>query len=1233
LDDDDGTVRRIALALLKDVSSDAKDSITYLTGILDNTHETPDRRSRAARALGVIGNESPESILALVTLVTNQRQPEIVRESAAEAFQDPSLRLPAASIPKILFLAMNYHETPALRGFALACLGKSGRDAEAAMVPLSILLLDRGQSLEMRRKAAQTIGQIAAESQVSSPTDILIRILRDRSENVVLRREAVHALDAMRETARRAIPTLNELVVEKTEPRDLRLDMITALQRVAQGTRASSAQLLQIADDPNENKNLRVGALQALASVGPDEEGVRILTNILKNTTGDLDLRRAAINPLMSQDTRAKEALPILRTILVNRSENSDLRAEAGQAIALTKSGSLEDSAALVMVVKDSEEPTELRSKIAYDLGILDPQSSGAATVLARIAADQQADLSLRRGTVDALRMIRRNGPGVIPALRNILYEHDADFQLRRSAVAAFGGIAADEKSLNAEAIPVLVDVIKHSDDPQMRQNAISYLGQMDPGSTELDRFLIQTAEDSQDDPTIRQQAISALGVIGRNYRIDESIPALLRLLREEKEPVRLRQSVADSLAVIRIKPSSAIPALLGVLQKQDEDTQLRLSAARSLGLLSPESADVASALAFVSGNRNEDAGLRASSAEALGRQGAQARPFLPLLYTSLDDQNTSIQYGAALGLTTFASTANADGATNLLREVKRTESELARRPSLSNSIGRDGTSYINTVHQARLSLERQSLSKTMDAISNLITYQHPRIFLSCAVVLVWYLMAALMLWVSPLTILTISEWCSRRSGVKINTPIIAVSSELVPIYPFPRYPRRALDRWVSRYATTARSNFQSILTVRDRDKRVSLPVRIDGSLIQDVTPTILKSIFDRERKCVVISGEGGAGKTTLACQIGKWSVAEDEAMRISRHLMLPVFIEGDIHVKIRDDEDLLEQTIRGKLMHLIGEVEPPSVAMMTSLLKSSRILVIIDGFSEMRDGARASVSTENPRFSPSALLVTSRFNENLQTMGQSYLIPERLGGSTLSHFVEEYLRMSGHIELFPRENLHRLCLELQTMIGDRDITPLFATLYVDYAIASKEETGLPSSRPENIPTLILEYLSKLNRKVAAQVLDDATVLRAAKVIAWECLRENLRPTPAKTDRVLRALEEIGATKDDLRYLELRLRLIESIEPGEELRFRLDPLAEYLAALYVVERNEADKERWQAFLESVDRIPGSPGKIRGFLVAVRDCYRFKYPSPEQDSVATELGNRLVKMVSTTAPHP
>jgi HEAT repeat protein len=306
----------------------------------------------------------------------------------------------------------------------------------------------------------------------------------------------------MRETARRAIPTLNELVVEKTEPRDLRLDMITALQRVAQGTRASSAQLLQIADDPNENKNLRVGALQALASVGPDEEGVRILTNILKNTTGDLDLRRAAINPLMSQDTRAKEALPILRTILVNRSENSDLRAEAGQAIALTKSGSLEDSAALVMVVKDSEEPTELRSKIAYDLGILDPQSSGAATVLARIAADQQADLSLRRGTVDALRMIRRNGPGVIPALRNILYEHDADFQLRRSAVAAFGGIAADEKSLNAEAIPVLVDVIKHSDDPQMRQNAISYLGQMDPGSTELDRFLIQTAEDSQDDPT-----------------------------------------------------------------------------------------------------------------------------------------------------------------------------------------------------------------------------------------------------------------------------------------------------------------------------------------------------------------------------------------------------------------------------------------------------------------------------------------------------------------------------------------------------------------------------------------------------------------------------------------------------------------------------------------------------------------------------------------------------------
>ena len=52
--------------------------------------------------------------------------------------------------------------------------------------------------------------------------------------------------------------------------------------------------------------------------------------------------------------------------------------------------------------------------------------------------------------------------------------------------------------------------------------------------------------------------------------------------------------------------------------------------------------------------------------------------------------------------------------------------------------------------------------------------------------------------------------------------------------------------------------------------------------------------------------------------------------------------------------------------------------------------------------------------------------------------------------------------------------------------------------------------------------------------------------------------------------------------------------------FELDPIAEYLAALYLVERNGGTRREWDQFLKKAD-VVNRNCSIRGCLVAVQDC--------------------------------
>jgi hypothetical protein len=74
------------------------------------------------------------------------------------------------------------------------------------------------------------------------------------------------------------------------------------------------------------------------------------------------------------------------------------------------------------------------------------------------------------------------------------------------------------------------------------------------------------------------------------------------------------------------------------------------------------------------------------------------------------------------------------------------------------------------------------------------------------------------------------------------------------------------------------------------------------------------------------------------------------------------------------------------------------------------------------------------------------------------------------------------------------------------------------------------------------------------------------------------RPAAAKRKDAI-ALLSGDNVEARLQYLEDRLRLIQTIDPAQDqIRFALDPLAEYLAGLQLLEHYGKNQGQWRKFL-------------------------------------------------------
>ena len=462
-------------------------------------------------------------------------------------------------------------------------------------------------------------------------------------------------------------------------------------------------------------------------------------------------------------------------------------------------------------------------------------------------------DFRVRHDAADAVVKI---GSPAVPFLIEALKAESR--QVRWRAASALGEIGAEASS----AVPSLM-VTLHDQDEYIRRIAAFALGKIGPQASSAIPDLMVALQDS--DRNLRTIAAEALGKIGSEASV--AVPPLIAMLHDANADVRL--SAATALGRIGAEEKTAVPALITVLQ--DANQYVRQGAADALGRFGAKAKTAVSAL--ITALQDENKYVRLNAASALGRIGIEAKPAIPALIGALQDEKVEVRRNAATGLGGIAGVFQDTAKTLSNQELEKDISDLEKALKIvedphTNFAQED----IAVVRRPLLALKAEQETRLFDRTFEW-TVHHQWLLLVTSYIVFVPLLWLVLLRVRPLWLLRINDALKPYTDVPL--PFIGVS---VPIRAalfvgFVHYHPRVLDAWVAAHIKSVREEFQQKDTVRDRHVYIPVPVVLDGETLPQLTAKDLQAKFKKQRGCLLIWGEGGAGKTSLACQIAKWAL------------------------------------------------------------------------------------------------------------------------------------------------------------------------------------------------------------------------------------------------------------------------------------------------------------------------------------------------------------------------
>ncbi|MCC3507422.1 MULTISPECIES: HEAT repeat domain-containing protein, partial [unclassified Microcoleus] len=688
----------------------------------------------------------------------------------------------------------------------------------------------------------------------------------------------------------------------------------------------------------------------------------------------------------------------------------------------------------------------------------------------------------------------------------------------------------------------------------------------------------------------------------------------------------------AFALGNIGAEAKTAVPQLVSLLK--DSDANVRSRAAYVLGNIGAEAKTAVPQL--VSLLKDSDADVRSSAADALGNIGAEAKTAVPQLIPLLKDSDADVRRSAARALVSIALS---------LQEKAKTLTSTELNQAVSNL-----ESALKVLAEPKADFSKPTIANLRVYINVLKAEQNAKLFKLIsqnqwvAATIIYFIFFP-SLWLAilrlrPLWLLRINN-ALKPYEFKLPETLggAPVRTRDLTFFSFFLYRPRVLDAWVSAHIKTVREQFSTNETVKSRATYIPVAFELDDKKVPELRGEDLQSIFTKKRFCLLIWGEGGIGKTSIACQIADRAMAADKSKRLCKHLMIPILIEQLGSESLAAKHPFLE-AISGQLKSISNHPTPIAQELLQHLLQQRRILVIVDHFSEMAETTQKEINPNSPDFPVNALVVTSRLDSTMPNVPKTTIHPLRIEGSELSAFMEKYLEKLGKLNLFNGSQFHYVCGDLAKLLEEiriqgRSTTVLFAKLYADVLIAKME--GIKDEKlPQNIPDLMLAYLKELNRDVAEHKLTNRTMYEDAQLLAWECLKLTYRPASTKIKDAINALSILNSQNAEqrLNYLEEKLHLIQTNLPSQEnVRFVLDPVAEYLAGLHLVETYDDNENKWRDFLIDAD-FQNAPEAIKGFMLAVRDCYLAKISgAKDTDFLPKEIENRYNVLITVPPQSP
>jgi hypothetical protein len=297
---------------------------------------------------------------------------------------------------------------------------------------------------------------------------------------------------------------------------------------------------------------------------------------------------------------------------------------------------------------------------------------------------------------------------------------------------------------------------------------------------------------------------------------------------------------------------------------------------------------------------------IRLYAAESLGKIGWEAKLAVSnLVLVSQEDTDLQVRSKAILSLSAIAKDSKAQSDQFLgwqIVEIQTLQDLGQNLDRLSEALKKDKTDWKTKKDDLEtLRLARNDLNNRLQKLTDQPAYRflslvqsHPWVLGTGLVLIVVGSIYGGIFFVRPLWLLKFGIKDEKIAALEkipyVGTGLAGLLKLLSPL----KYHPYVLDAWVEQHWLTAKEQFLRSETVKERLIHIALPVALDGKPLKELNGNDLSSTFQHKTAVLLISGEGGSGKTSLTCQIAQWGLEK----QLMSHRLLPVLIETELDEK-----------------------------------------------------------------------------------------------------------------------------------------------------------------------------------------------------------------------------------------------------------------------------------------------------------------------------------------------